>query len=93
MHNFWITGASGATINLSANSGKYDFLGNPPPGAPGVEVAAWFPSHPRLQFPLGEQARLYSKTRSLSNQIPYRVSFTGSSLPSTFMGRHRWNVR
>jgi hypothetical protein len=34
-----------------------DYLGMPSPSAPGVEVQAWFPSHPRLQFPLGETVR------------------------------------
>lgn len=31
-----------------------DLLGSPPPAAPGIELSAWFPSHPLLQFPLGE---------------------------------------
>ena len=47
-----------------------DFLGNPPPGAPGVEVNAWFPSHPRLQFPLGETVRPQCSRQSLNPVQP-----------------------
>mmetsp|Transcript_19686 Transcript_19686/g.59506 ORF Transcript_19686/g.59506 Transcript_19686/m.59506 type:complete len:251 (+) Transcript_19686:93-845(+) len=47
------TGAA-AQNTASSPSAQPDMLGNPPPPAPGVDVHAWFPNHPRLQFPLGE---------------------------------------
>ena len=50
-------GSAAAQDAAASPSPVRDYLGMPSPSAPGVEVQAWFPSHPRLQFPLGETVR------------------------------------
>ncbi len=50
-------GTAAAQESVASPGPVHDYLGSPSPSAPGVEVQAWFPSHPRLQFPLGETVR------------------------------------
>lgn len=50
----WRAGSAAAQEAAASPGPVHDYLGAPSPTAPGVEVQAWFPSHPRLQFPLGE---------------------------------------
>ncbi len=49
-------GIAGVSAQQPAGSpaAQAAMLGSPPPAASGVDVQAWFPNNPRLQFPLGE---------------------------------------
>lgn len=52
------TGVAVAQDAAGSPGPVHDYLGQPSPSAPGVEVQAWFPNHPRLQFPTAETVSL-----------------------------------
>lgn len=57
-------------------------LGSPPPAASGVDVQAWFPNNPRLQFPLGEPVDVVVGF-SNGGEEPYNVTDIAGSLHSS----------
>lgn len=59
-----------------------DLLGSPPPAAPGIELSAWFPSHPQLQFPLGEPVDVVVGVSNAGKE-PYNVTDLIGSLHSS----------
>lgn len=68
-------GTAAAQESVASPGPVHDYLGSPSPSAPGVEVQAWFPSHPRLQFPLGETVRTVPMSSALqSAALVYRLS-------------------
>jgi hypothetical protein len=80
-------GSAAAQDAAASPSPVRDYLGMPSPSAPGVEVQAWFPSHPRLQFPLGETVDVVVGF-SNSGEEAYNVSAIQGSLHSAA----QWNL-
>lgn len=83
-----VAAGTAAAQEAAASPGPtHDYLGNPSPSAPGVEVQAWFPSHPRLQFPLGEAVDVIVGI-SNGGEETYNVTAIQGSLHSAA----QWNL-